>query len=74
VRPIEKVLDRLHGVRQHYGYFMAFCPAHDDRRHRSLSVREGRDGRVLIKCFAGCTAEEIANVLGLQMRDLFEAR
>ena len=37
------------------------CPAHDDRRP-SLSVRAGRS-RLLLHCFAGCTASEILRAL-----------
>jgi putative DNA primase/helicase len=36
----------------HGSYGMAHCPAHEDRQP-SLSVRDG-DGRVLVKCYAGC--------------------
>jgi hypothetical protein len=35
--PLERVLDRLKGVKAQNGYFIAFCPSHDDRRERSLS-------------------------------------
>lgn len=37
------------------------CPAHDDRKP-SLSVRPGRT-RILLHCFAGCSAEDILQVL-----------
>lgn len=40
------------------------CPAHDDR-HNSLSIGIGRDGRLLLKCHAGCTFEEILDAAGL---------
>lgn len=40
---------------------MCRCPAHDDRRP-SLSVRVGRS-RLLLHCFAGCTASEILRAL-----------
>jgi hypothetical protein len=49
------------------------CPAHEDN-HPSLSVRLGDDGRILLKCFAGCSAEAIASRLGLTLRDLFPSR
>lgn len=40
---------------------MCRCPAHEDRRP-SLSVRAGRS-RLLLHCFAGCTASEILQAL-----------
>lgn len=36
------------------GEYLAFCPAHDDRNTPNLRVREAEDGRVLLRCFAGC--------------------
>jgi hypothetical protein len=54
--------------------WLAHCPgplhAHGDR-HPSLSIAEGREGRVLVKCFVGCTVEEICAAAGLRVRDLF---
>jgi hypothetical protein len=44
--------------------------AHGDR-HPSLHISEGRDGRVLLKCFAGCTIESICAAAGLTLSDLF---
>jgi len=69
--PLEKVLERLEGVKRNGGGFLARCPGHDDR-HASLSISEGRDGRVLLKCFSGCEFEEIVAALGLEPRDLFD--
>ncbi len=46
------------------------CPAHDDRTP-SLSVSEGTGRRILVKCFAGCTVEQIVAALGLSLADLF---
>src|SRR5581483_1134806 len=48
----------------------ARCPAHDDRAN-SVSVGTGDDGRVLLKCFAGCTVEAIVARIGLTLADLF---
>jgi len=48
---------------------MARCPAHDDASP-SLSVREMSDGRVLIHCFAGCSAAAVMESVGLTLRDL----
>jgi hypothetical protein len=52
------------------GKWQARCPAHSDRSP-SLSICEGKDGRVLVHCFAGCTIEQILIAVRLQKRDLF---
>ena len=49
---------------------MFLCPSHADR-HQSGSVAVGEDGRLLIKCWAGCTAEEVTIAMGLSLKDLF---
>lgn len=49
--------------------FLVRCPAHPDKSP-SLSVGVGTDGRILLKCFAGCTAESISSALGLKMQEL----
>jgi hypothetical protein len=71
--PVDLVLDRLEGVKQRDESYQAQCPAHDDNEP-SLSVAEGEDGRVLLKCFAGCKPEEVVEALDLEMKDLFERR
>jgi hypothetical protein len=48
----------------------ATCPAHDDRE-ASLHVSTGDDGRVLLKCFAGCSVDAIVAPLSLTVADLF---
>lgn len=69
--PIELLLDRLDVVRQvRPDRWTARCPAHDDRSP-SLAVTEGDDGKVLIKCWAGCSPDAIVSSLGLELRDLF---
>lgn len=50
--------------------YTSTCPAHDDR-NPSLSVREGSDGTVLLKCHAGCPLDRIVSSAGLQLSDLF---
>ena len=67
---LETILARLQGVRRNGARHTARCPAHKDRSP-SLSIAEGRDGRVLLNCFAGCPPESIVQALGLTMRDLF---
>jgi hypothetical protein len=46
------------------------CPAHDDRQ-ASLSVKEGRGGRVLLHCHAGCETQDVLAALSLDWADLF---
>jgi len=45
------------------------CPSHDDNSP-SLSIAK-RDGKLLLKCHAGCSTESIVQVLGGSMKDLF---
>ena len=50
--------------------YTALCPAHDDE-HASLSVSEGQDGRILLRCHAGCETAAILAALDLTLSDLF---
>lgn len=59
---------RLH-AKQVSGGWMARCPAHNDTR-ASLSIGAGDDGRVLLKCFAGCATDAVIAAAGLTMADL----
>jgi putative DNA primase/helicase len=43
----------------------ARCPVHDDRTP-SLSIREADDGKVLIRCHAGCDQEQVIATLRLR--------
>jgi hypothetical protein len=70
--PVVRVLAKLEGVTRTAGGWLARCPAHDDR-NASLSVGEGRDGRALVFCHAGCRTADIMAAIGFTMRDLFIA-
>lgn len=66
-------LDRLDGVRRSGEGWVARCPCRDDDNSPSLSIVEGRDGRVLAKCHRGgsaCSLEEICESVDLTVRDL----
>lgn len=65
-----EILSRLQGVKGGHGQWTARCPAHDDRQN-SLSVGEGNDGRVLLRCHAGCDVDRITAALGITKSDLF---
>ncbi|MBI4491930.1 MAG: AAA family ATPase [Chloroflexi bacterium] len=71
--PVTRLQVRLDGVRQTPTGWEARCPTHDDR-HASLSLAEGDDGRALLCCHAGCSAEQIVGALGLSLADLFPER
>jgi putative DNA primase/helicase len=44
------------------GSWMARCPAHDDR-DPSLSIRDSDDGKVLVRCHAGCEQHQVIAAL-----------
>lgn len=66
----QDILSRLQGVKGGHGQWTARCPAHDDKQN-SLSVGEGEDGRVLLRCHAGCDVDRITAALGVTRSDLF---
>jgi hypothetical protein len=69
---LETLLSRLDGVKggSAVGRYIAKCPAHQDRSP-SLTIRFEDDGRILLHCFAGCSAVDVVGALGLTMSDLF---
>src|SRR5688500_10687382 len=67
---LRELIPHLSGVRRGWNGYAAKCPAHEDK-HQSLSIAEG-DGRILLKCFAGCDTSTIVKSLGLTWRDLFD--
>jgi 5S rRNA maturation endonuclease (ribonuclease M5) len=70
---LELVLGKLDDVRQHGGYWMARCPAHDDNK-ASLSVARGTEQPVVFKCHAGCDRDVILDALGLSLTDVSNPR
>ncbi len=74
---INKFLEKIktatgHEPRRSGSGWMSRCPAHDDRQ-ASLSVGVGDDGRILLRCHAGCGAKDILTKLGLSLADLMAA-
>lgn len=61
---VDDVLSRLEGVRRSGSGWVALCPCHEDREP-SLSIGEGDDGRLLLKCFAGCSWDALRGALDL---------
>src|SRR5262245_39840783 len=67
---INEILSRLENVRPSGGGITARCPAHEDDNN-SLSLTEAEGGKILIRCFAGCTFQRIVDSLGLKASDFF---
>ena len=70
--PTEDLISRLHARPCGRGW-KAKCPAHDDREP-SLSINKGADHRILIKCQAGCSTDDVLAALGMTYHDLFPAK
>jgi len=64
------ILSKFTHVKKTSTGYLAHCPAHDDKQS-SLSLTLTDDGKILIKCFAGCSAEAIVEAIGLELKDLF---
>jgi hypothetical protein len=62
---------RMVNVSRRSGERWASCPAHGDPTP-SVSWRDGDDGRVLLKCRAGCDTAAVLDGWGLGWGDLFE--
>ena len=68
---INTLLSRLTKIkRTGNGRYLACCPAHLDKRP-SLAVREKDDGIILVRCFAGCSVEEVLHAVGLEFDALY---
>lgn len=65
----QEFLAKFEGVRQTGGGWIARCPAHGDD-NPSLSIARGEDGRWLVHCHVGCSAEAVVTAVGLKMADL----
>jgi hypothetical protein len=67
---VQEFLARLERVSKTHIGWMARCPAHEDSRP-SLSVGATDEGRILLRCFAGCELGAIVGALRLEVKDLF---
>src|SRR5665648_25741 len=63
-------LKKLNKVKGSGNQFTACCPAHDDK-NASLSISTGNNGKILLKCHAGCTTEAVLKSMDLTTKDLF---
>jgi hypothetical protein len=75
-RPIDRLLTRLESAGcqprpKGASRWSAWCPGHSGTHRDGLSVCEADDGKVLVHCYAGCSAQRVAEALDLAVRDLF---
>ena len=66
----ETIARGLERSRRVAGGWLSCCPSHDDREP-SLSIHETEDGRVLVRCHAGC--DQRAVIAALKERGLWDA-
>jgi hypothetical protein len=67
---VDTLLQRLTKVKGGKGRWTACCPSHEDRSP-SLAITEKEDGRILLKCFGGCSVQEIVGSIGMDIGELF---
>lgn len=71
ISPLEMFLGKLDGARPSGDGWRAECP-NGHRSRYTLSFKQADDGRVLLHCFAGCTALEVLQAMGLELSDLYD--
>lgn len=74
---VEGFLLHLDGVRPSGDQWVARCPCRNDDKSPTLSVAEGRDGRVLVRCHRGgspCSLEQICEAAQVDLKDLHPPR
>ncbi|WP_338932655.1 phage/plasmid primase, P4 family [Streptomyces netropsis] len=71
MKQFSEFLARFPEVVEERGEYGVPCPVHDDHRP-SLFFRLKEDGRVLVRCWAGCDQREILDRLGMKPADLFD--
>lgn len=75
---VTEALERAVGPGRPAGSWVKYCcPVHeaDGRGHRpSLGAKYIRDlGRTKVRCYAGCSDEQVLDAVGLQIKDLYDA-
>jgi hypothetical protein len=63
-----EIIAKALGGRKAGGGWTARCPAHDDHTP-SLSIRDADDGKVLVRCHAGCDQQQV--IAALRARGLW---
>ncbi len=71
MREAEQVGRALNGRKSGRGW-ICYCPAHENTKTPALSVSEGTDGRLLVKCHAGCDGGSV--IAELQRRGIIDGK
>lgn len=69
---VDRFLSKLRGVRRNGAGWSACCPCRNDDNNPSLSIGQGRDGRVLVTCHRGvpCDVNAICDSMGMAVSEL----
>lgn len=70
----DNILQAFPALKRNGSGWKCRCPAHEGNSNTSLSLTPGDDGRVLVHCFAGCSAESVCSAVGLRLADLMPAK
>ena len=68
---ISELLSRLEKVQGKHPHWRSLCPAHHNRKSRTLSITETSTGLILVHCFAGCGGADIMDAIGMSLSDLY---
>jgi len=67
----EEFVSSLRNVKKRgHNKWLCSCPSHNDD-DPSLSVTTTPTGKILLHCFAGCSASSVVQSMGLSLEDLF---
>jgi putative DNA primase/helicase len=73
--PIGRVISRLRNVKTSGDsgrQWTALCPSHPDHKN-SLGIGLADDGKMLLRCYAGCSFSDIVKAMGLAEKECFPA-
>jgi putative DNA primase/helicase len=69
---LSEILGRLSGTEEDHDGWLAFCPAHADRRTPSLKLTLKSDGMLLMVCRTGCPKSDVLDKMRMREADLFD--
>ena len=71
---VDLILSRLERVTGRNGRWRSRCPSCGGQNQSKLSIAEGTNGAVLLKCWSGCDVHQIVSAVGLDLDALFPPR